>query len=636
MTLFTRLTTRVSAPLQIFLPRVQLDSANYSTSAKLECDKTAEVVLDRGPFSSQLDYQSRLRFNSPTLSYALSGIICTIGPASNKADVLVKLIEAGMRVVRLNFSHGTYDYHCNTIQEARKAVECYATQVGVYKPVAIALDTKGPEIRTGLISGSDTAEVDLKQGDKIKLSTNKDLESNGSKDTIYVDYKQLPKIVKKGNLIFVDDGQIALRVTEATESEVMCEIVNGGKLGSHKGVNLPGIPVDLPSVSEKDKKDLQFGVEHGVDMIFASFIRDAKALSEIRAVLGPKGKHIQIISKIENQQGMHNIDDIIEASDGIMVARGDLGIEILTEEVVLAQKSIIAKCNMAGKPVICATQMLDSMTSKPRPSRAEASDVANAIFDGADCVMLSGETAKGKYPVECVKCMAKICAKVENVLWYERLQNEIKTYMKSSSSDNISAITAGISEIASLGQATAIVVASPCPVVPNLISQFRPRCPIVFLTGIPRVARQATIYRGIYPIVPEVMTNGCKDFTTILNIGLEYMARMKIVDPEKPMTLMIVNALEAERITFRLLYTKKNRQDSKSSEAPDAKAKPVQQTKNEKKKSCHKPTEGVDKCEKQSKEQKNEDECDSDDPIVTKCMRICAKVKKENEDKSCK
>lgn len=513
-------------------------------------------MLDRGPFSSQLDYQSRIKFNSPALGYPLSGIICTIGPASNNEKVMLKLIEAGMRVVRLNFSHGSYEEHYAAIQAAREAIMAYTRKIGVYKPVAIALDTKGPEIRTGQLSGSETAEVDIKQGDQIKLSTQKDMETKGSKDSIYVDYKQLPKIVKKGNLIFIDDGQISLRVKEMTDSEVTCEIVNGGKLGSRKGVNLPGIPVDLPSVSEKDKKDLLFGVENDVDMIFASFIRNAEAIKDIREVLGPNGKHIKIISKIENQQGMHNIDDIINASDGIMVARGDLGIEILTEEVVLAQKAIIAKCNKVGKPVICATQMLDSMQGRPRPTRAEASDVANAIFDGADCVMLSGETAKGKYPMECVKCMAKICAKVENVLWYDRLQNEVRSYMKSSSPDNISAIAAGISEIASTGEASAIVIASPCPIVPNLISQFRPRCPIVFLTGERRVARQSNIYRGIYPIVPEIMSHGCEDFKSILAIGLQNMAKMKIVDLSKPTTLMIVNALQAERIIFRLMFTK--------------------------------------------------------------------------------
>ncbi|XP_064549783.1 pyruvate kinase [Drosophila montana] len=552
-----------------------------------------------------------------------------------------------MRVARLNFSHGSHEYHCQTIKAVREAVNCYAQRINAYKPVAIALDTKGPEIRTGQLSGSDTAEIELKQGDKIKLSTNKSLEASGTKHAIYVDYSKLPKIVKPKNLIFIDDGLISLIVKEVIGDEIVCKVVNGGKLGSRKGVNLPGIPVDLPSLSDKDVCDLQFGLEHDVDMIFASFIRDAKALKEIREVLGPKGKQIKIISKIENQQGMENIDDIIAASDGIMVARGDLGIEILTEEVVLAQKSIIAKCNKVGKPVICATQMLDSMIAKPRPTRAEASDVANAIFDGADCVMLSGETAKGKYPVECIKCMANICAKVENVLWYERLQNDLRSSMKASMSDNISAITSGITEIATLGQAHAIVIASPSPVVAQLVSQFRPKCPIVFLTGSPRKARQSVIFRGMFPIVPEEMANGCKDFARILTSGIEEMTKMKIVNADKPMTLMIVNALEAEKISFRLLYVKHKTQEEKCKEAAEAKANLIkaEEKKNKKRKSCVKKSENktpeqIERCKKLAEKRKKlqnakNSKPSTDDEKLRKCMAILAEANKDKNE-TCK
>ncbi|KRF83551.1 pyruvate kinase isoform X2 [Drosophila virilis] len=552
-----------------------------------------------------------------------------------------------MRVARLNFSHGSHEYHCQTIKAVREAVNCYAQQISAYKPVAIALDTKGPEIRTGQLSGSDTAEIELKQGDKIKLSTNKSLEASGSKDAIYVDYPKLPKIVKPKNLIFIDDGLISLIVKEVSGEEVVCKVLNGGKLGSRKGVNLPGIPVDLPSISDKDVCDLQFGVEHDVDMIFASFIRNAKALAEIREVLGPKGKRIKIISKIENQQGMQNIDAIIAASDGIMVARGDLGIEILTEEVVLAQKSIIAKCNKVGKPVICATQMLDSMIGKPRPTRAEASDVANAIFDGADCVMLSGETAKGKYPVECIKCMANICAKVENVLWYEHLQNDLRSSMKASMSDNISAITSGITEIATLGHANAIVIASPSPVVAQLVSQFRPKCPIVFLTGSPRRARQTIIFRGVYPIVPEEMVNGCKDFARILTAGIEEMTKMQIVDANKPMKLMIVNALEAEKISFRLLYVKHKSEEEKCKEAAEAKAKLIkaEEKKSQKRKSCAKKSdeskspEQIERCKKLAEKReklqkaKTSKTPSNDEEKLRKCMAILAEANKEKDEK---
>ncbi|KAH8388282.1 hypothetical protein KR093_002810, partial [Drosophila rubida] len=478
-----------------------------------------------------------------------------------------------MRVVRMNFSHGTHQYHSQVLKAAQKAIECYAKQIGVYKPVAIALDTRGPEIRTGHVSGSNSAIIDLIQGESIKLSTNKDFETKCTKDVIYVDYENLPKIVKPSDLVFVDDGLIGLRVKEVQGNEVLCEVLNSGKIGSCKGVNLPGLPIDLPSIGEKDKCDLQFGVDHNVDMVFASFVRNKNDVKEIRDVMGEKGKHIKIISKIENQQGMQNIDEIIKVSDGIMVARGDLGIEIPTEDVLVAQKSLIAKCNKVGKPVICATQMLESMINKPRPTRAEASDVGNAIFDGADCVMLSGETANGKYPVECVKCMASICAKTESVLWYDHIQNEVRGAVKKSGIDGLTSITSGIAEIASLGQAKAIIVVSPCPVVAQLLSQYRPRCAIIMLTQCPRIARQSVIFRGIFPIVIEEMANGCNDFTSILTSGIKQMVMMKLVEVDKKIKLMTVDALHAKKISFRLLTIKHKSNLAKCQETVESQAK---------------------------------------------------------------
>lgn len=483
-------------------------------SEKLPQMKAAEAI-------SALDHLCQLDPNAKTAFIRLTGLICTIGPASRSPEMLEKMMNAGMNIARMNFSHGTHEYHAGTIKNVREAVESYSKKAGYKYAVAIALDTKGPEIRTGL--NADKGDISLSRGEKIKISTNKDWFEKGCKDQIYADYPNMVKVLKKGDRIFIDDGLISLVVEAINGDTLDCSIENGGTLGQQKGVNLPNVPVDLPAVSEKDKSDLLFGVEQDVDMIFASFIRDGHALDEIRKILGEKGKNIKIISKIENQQGLQNIDEIIEKSDGIMVARGDLGIEIPPEKVFLAQKQITARCNRAGKPCICATQMLESMTNKPRATRAEISDVANAVLDGADCTMLSGETAKGEYPLECIMTMAKTQMEAEAAIWHKNLFRDLVSLQPSpidaTHSCAISAVEATNKTIAS-----AIICLTTSGRSAHLISKYRPRCPIIAVTRFEQTARQCHLFRGILPLPYNggVLDDWMKDVDARVQYGIQF------------------------------------------------------------------------------------------------------------------
>lgn len=433
-------------------------------------------------------------------------IVCTIGPASDAPEVMREMITAGMDVARLNFSHGTHQQHLERIRRLRQVAE----EVG--KDLAIMLDTKGPEIRTGYFQGGKALLVN---GSRVVLTTR---EVEGDAGCFSVTYRGLPKAVRPGNTILLDDGRITLKVVEVGEEEVTCEVVVGGELKDQKGVNLPGVLVDLPSLTDKDIADINFGIDHGVDFIAASFIRRAADVIAIRRVLEARDAHIQIISKIESEEGINNLSEIIRVSDGLMVARGDMGVEVSPEEVPLIQKMIIARCNRVGKPVITATQMLESMINSPRPTRAEASDVANAIFDGTDAVMLSGESAAGRYPVEAVRMMASIAERTEQALDYEqRLQKQTAT-MPHTITDAISHATCTIAH--DLGVA-AIITATKSGFTARMVSKYRPKAPVVAVTPGPEVCRKLAVVWGVQPLLAPAYSNTDEMMKAAVDASLE-------------------------------------------------------------------------------------------------------------------
>ena len=416
-------------------------------------------------------------------------IVCTLGPASENEETLRELIKNGLNVCRLNFSHGSHEEHKGRMDLVKKLRE------ELNMPTAILLDTKGPEIRTGKF---DVPEVFLEEGQKFTI-TMKDV--MGNKEICTVSYKGLANDVKPGDTILIDDGLVGLTVKEVNNDDIVCEVQNSGIVKNHKGVNVPGVKVNLPAITEKDRSDIEFGIEQGIDFIAASFVRKVSDVLAIREILEENNaEHIKIISKIENQEGVENLDEIIEVSDGIMVARGDLGVEIPTEEIPVVQKLMIKKCNEAGKPVITATQMLDSMIRNPRPTRAEVTDVANAIYDGTDAIMLSGETAAGKYPVEAVKTMATIAKRAE-----ETMRNRRDKINKSKNVTD--AISYATCTTAMDLEAKAILSSTASGHTARMVSKFRPDCPIVATTSNESVRRQLALTWGVLPLMREKSAN---------------------------------------------------------------------------------------------------------------------------------
>ena len=412
-------------------------------------------------------------------------IICTIGPASENEETLAELMKAGMNMARFNFSHGTQEEQKIKLERVRKV----AAQLGL--PIATMIDTKGPEIR---LRDIEDGKTELVAGQKFVLTTEEML---GTNEKVSITYKGLIHDVKEGMHILIDDGLIALKVDEITETEIRCTVINGGKISNHKGVNVPGAVLSMPYINEVDKSDILFGIENGYDYLAASFVRCKEDVLELRRILKDHESHMKIIAKIESTQGIKDIDGIISVSDGIMVARGDMGVEVAMEEVPVLQKEMIKKAIAQGKIVVTATQMLESMIHNPRPTRAEVTDVANAIYDGTTAIMLSGESAAGQYPVQAVETMARIAERAEKDIDYkgrmQRMQNNGET-------DITTAISHACCTTAMDLKAKAIITVTMSGFTAGMISRYKPSCPIIGCTVNQRVWRQLNVLWGVIPL----------------------------------------------------------------------------------------------------------------------------------------
>lgn len=416
-------------------------------------------------------------------------IVGTLGPASDSKEIIGGLIDAGLNVCRLNFSHGTQEEHKKKIDIVKELRE------EKNKSVAILLDTRGPEVRTGDFK---TKNVVVKLGQKFTITMDNVI---GDENRCTVTYKDLINDVKVGDTILIDDGLVEMEIKKIEGQDIICEVLNSGILNDKKGVNFPGVKVNLPAITAKDEKDIIFGIENDIDYIAASYARKATDILEIREILeNNNGENIKIIAKIENQEGIDNILEILEVADGIMVARGDLGVEIPTEEIPILQKELIQACNKVSKPVITATQMLDSMIRNPRPTRAEVTDVANAIFDGTDAIMLSGETASGKYPIQAVQTMAKVALTTENRIDYDNNLTKRKNYKQVTITNAISHATC---TTASDLNAKAIVTATSGGYTARMVSSYRPKAPIIASTNNIKTYQQLSLLWGVFPILNQ-------------------------------------------------------------------------------------------------------------------------------------
>ena len=442
-------------------------------------------------------------------------IVCTIGPASDNFETLKAMAEAGMNVARLNFSHGDYEGHEKKLKLIRRV------ERSTKKPIAALLDTKGPEIRTGHVQNG---EILLAQNAKIILSSCSEA-FEGNSEKVWVNYKLLSKEVQPGQNIYIDDGTLNLEVEKIDGDDVHCKVIVGGALRNTKGINLPGSDITLPALSEKDKEDIAWGIQHGMEYLAVSFVKTAQDIKDVRKLIQSYGGNMKILAKIETRQSVQNIEEIVDTVDGVMVARGDLGVEIATEEVPLVQKKIIEMCRVRGKVVIVATQMLDSMIRNPRPTRAEASDVSNAVLDGTDAVMLSGETASGNYPVQAVSTMRKIVDRAEKELglWGNHKNNE-QNPVELEGIPVPDAVSGAAVLIAKQIKAPAIISLSRSGLTAKMISKHRPECPILGVTPSQQTWRELSLWWGVQPVrlseMSDINVAAREAITTCVNMKL--------------------------------------------------------------------------------------------------------------------
>lgn len=462
-------------------------------------------------------------------------IICTLGPAVDSDERITQIINAGMDCARLNFSHGTHEE-----QEVRlNRVRRIAGELNRHIP--ILLDTKGPEIR---LKDFENGSVIVEKGSLFTFDTDK--ETPGTKERIGLTYDKLAKNVEAGTRILVDDGKIELKVTAIKGSKVICKVVTGGKLSNHKSINIPNVEIPMPYLNDVDKSDLLFGIEHNVEYIAASFVRCADDLKKLRKFLKDNGgQDIKIISKIENGQGINNFDEILELSDGIMVARGDMGVEINFEKIPAIQKMMIEKCNREGKIVVTATQMLESMTENPRPTRAEVSDVANAIYDGTTVIMLSGESAAGRHPVEAVRTMANIAVNAENTINYYEKYVDNSADMEPNLKN---AICASAYNAAKYLDAKAIVVLTRSGATANILSHFHPECPVIAATISERGRNQLNLVWGITPVAAENLDSADK----FVEYAVSKAVESRLVKRGDNIVVILASDLESDDDTMRI------------------------------------------------------------------------------------